>query len=168
MAVAAAFAMGGVLDETTLPYEASAMPVDEKVGAVLDKWEKLALRLDPHTALQLRSVTDVVSGANYKAGVIDMLHDGPVMSAVDATCFFKVKRNYNMWWDGPLTREFCHGFRSPFGITTHAVQIVAYSLEGNNRLQVGDYFVLRNSWRGWAMDPGGAMAALFPCRLTPA
>ena len=158
-AVAAAFAMGGVLNETTLPYEGSATPVDDKVGRMLSKREKLVLKLDPGTAKQFRSVSDVISYAlwDYQAGMIDMLHDGPIMTHMDATCFEYVHGagkswtgSYSMSRDGPLTRDICKSIHRYYGTTpaiNHAVQIVAYNLEG-------DYFVVRNSY-GSSWGDGG-------------
>ena len=160
-AVAAAFAMGGVLNETMYPYEASATPVDDKVGAVLGMREKLVLRLDPNTALQLRSVTDVVSGANYKAGMIDMLHDGPVMLSLDASCLQEVRFGYKMSRDGPLTRELCDRYRTFqgwLGVPNHAVQVVAYNSER-------DYFVVRNSWDRYWGDGGFVSVKADACLI---
>ena len=160
-AVAAAFAMGGVLGETTLPYEnsATALPANDKVGRVLSKREKLMLKLDPSTAKQFRSVSDVISSASwdYKAGMIDMLHDGPIAVYLDGKCLKQVKHASNSWmgWysmsrDGPLTRDLCESLHRSLGTTprqSHAVQVVAYNLDG-------DYFVVRNSY-GSSWGDGG-------------
>lgn len=141
-AIVAAFAMGGVLNSSLLPYEGRAS--HQSAGAVRGKVERgmAALKLNPTEPAQFKVISSHI-GADLKAAMIDMLHDGPLIAIMDGSRLDAIAHNYTIETHGPITRQQC-GNNQLEERQLHAVQIVAY-------VEPGDYFIVRNSWgSGWA------------------